>query len=160
MIVAGAVRVLVDPARAMATAQAAAVSELTRTPTGVVDVTDVSGGEPGGILPVRSAPPDAQPEWATASVGESSALAVNAVMAPTPATLDWSPGIENVMPAADPADLARERAELASRAGLSGPGPVPETLAHPDTDTPPAERAQIVVDRSDLLRMFSGLKEE
>ena len=133
LIVAGAVRVLVDSARALATAQAAAVSDQARTPRGVVDVTDPASPGPSG----PSAPAPA-PEWAT-----------------TP-----SPVIENVVPAADPADYARERADLATRAGLSDPGPVPETVARPEANAPAVERAQIVVDRSDLLRMFSGLKEE
>ncbi len=167
LIVAGAVRVLVDPARAMATAQAAALADQARVPRGVVDVTEVPGPGPGGLPtpPMPSAPPADQPEWATASVGPVAANAEQvsappvSVAAPVVAA-DWSPGIENVMPAADPADLARERADLANRAGLSGPGPVPESLVRPDADTPPVERAQIVVDRSDLLRMFSGLKEE
>lgn len=160
LIVAGAVRVLVDPARAMASAQAAVVSDQARTMRGVVDVTDVPGEGPGGPPMSPSALPGAAPEWATASVGHASTPAENAAMAPASSTVDWSPGIENVLPAADPADLARERADLANRAGLSGPGPVPESLVRPEVDTPPAERAQIVVDRSDLLRMFSGLKEE
>jgi hypothetical protein len=37
---------------------------------------------------------------------------------------------------------------------------VPETAVRPEEGVAPPERAQIVVDRSDLLRMFSGLKEE
>ena len=162
LIVAGAVRVLVDPARAMATAQAAVVSDQARTPRGVVDVTDVPGEGPGGLgaPPVPSAPPGAQPEWATASVGPASAQAENPGHVQGSATVDWLPGVESVMPAADPAELARERADLANRAGLSGPGPVPESSVRSETDAPPVERAQIVVDRSDLLRMFSGLKEE
>ena len=148
LIVAGAVRVLVDSARAMATAQAAAVSDQARTPRGVVDVTDAASPGPSGLPSVPSAPPAAAPEWATTSVSSAAVIA------------DRSPGIENVVPAADPADLARERAELATLAGLSDPGPVPETVARLEANAPAAERAQIVVDRSDLLRMFSGLKEE
>ena len=63
-------------------------------------------------------------------------------------------------PAEDPDDLARERASLAAKAGLSGPGPAPEPRRAPDVAAPEPERAQIVVDRSELLRMFSGLKDE
>ena len=161
LIVAGAVRVLVDPARAMATAQAAAIADQARVPRGVVDVTDLPGPGPGGLPtpPIPLAPPATQPEWATASVGPVAVYPEHA-SAPPVSVADWSPGVENVLPAADPADLARERADLANRAGLSGPGLVPESVSHPETDGPPAERAQIVVDRSDLLRMFSGLKEE
>ncbi|MEO6467908.1 MAG: DUF4388 domain-containing protein [Acidimicrobiia bacterium] len=146
LIVAGAVRVLVDSERALATAQAAAVSEQARTPRGVVDVTEAASLG-ASHLPGPSAPA-AAPGWATTSV------------APAAVAADRSPVIENVVPAADPADYARERADLASRAGLSDPGPVPETVARPEADAPAVERAQIVVDRSDLLRMFSGLKEE
>lgn len=148
LIVAGAVRVLVDSARALATAQAGAISDQARTPRGVVDVTEVADPGPIGVSSVPPGLANAQPDWATASV-TSAAVAS-----------DQSPAIENVVPAADPADYARERADLATRAGLSDPGPVPETIARPDADAPAAERAQIVVDRSDLLRMFSGLKEE
>ena len=147
LIVAGAVRVLVDSARALATAQAAAVSDQARTPRDVVDVTELASPGPTSTASGPSEPV-AAPEWATTSVASAAV------------TAERSPVIENVVPAADPADYARERADLATRAGLSDPGPVPETLARPEANAPAVERAQIVVDRSDLLRMFSGLKEE
>ena len=64
-------------------------------------------------------------------------------------------------PLVDPAEeLARTRADLAARAGLGDPGPVPEPVAPAAEEHPERERAQIVVDRSELLRMFSGLKDE
>jgi len=63
-------------------------------------------------------------------------------------------------PADDLDGLARERASLAAKAGLSTPGPVPEPATVPDLAAAEPERAQIVVDRSELLRMFSGLKDE
>ena len=68
--------------------------------------------------------------------------------------------IEHMTPAEDPDDLARERASLAAKAGLSTPGPVPDQAVAPDPVAVEPERAQIVVDRSELLRMFSGLKDE
>jgi len=68
--------------------------------------------------------------------------------------------IERMTPADDPDDLARERASLAAKAGLSTPGPVPEHVVAADPSAVEPERAQIVVDRSELLRMFSGLKDE
>ena len=52
------------------------------------------------------------------------------------------------------------RVALRARAGLSGPGPVPEVAVAVDASAPVVERAQIVVDRSELLRMFSGLKDD
>jgi hypothetical protein len=55
--------------------------------------------------------------------------------------------------------IARERADLAARAGLGDPGPIPEQAA-PGAERAEPERAQIVVDRSELLRMFSGLKDD
>jgi hypothetical protein len=81
-------------------------------------------------------------------------------------TDDPVPDVAPVPVAAGPVDadapvdtdaLARERAELAARAGLDRPGPGEPA---PAPEAPPAERAQIVVDRSELLRMFSGLKDE
>jgi hypothetical protein len=67
--------------------------------------------------------------------------------------------VEILHPATDRDELARERADLASRAGLHDPGPVPDAGSGlPAEDSP--DRAQIVVNRSDLLRMFSGLKDD
>jgi hypothetical protein len=69
-------------------------------------------------------------------------------------------GAGEFVAAEDGAATADERADLAVRAGLSTLGPVPE---QPPAGTPERAapgRAQIVVDRSELLRMFSGLKDE
>ena len=51
-------------------------------------------------------------------------------------------------------------ASLAAKAGLSGPGPVPEHVDVPAPEAVEPERAQIVVDRSELLRMFASLKDD
>ena len=57
---------------------------------------------------------------------------------------------------------ASERAELAEKAGIADPGPAraPDPGPEPAEDAPAPPRAEIVVDRSELLRMFSGLKDE
>jgi hypothetical protein len=125
LVLAGAVRVVVDSERALATARADV--EQDRPPLEVpVDVTTLTA--PAAVdLPVE--------------------LGVDA-------------DVETITPAEDPDDLAKERASLAAKAGLSGPGPSPSQSPEPVADAPPAERAQIVVDRSELLRMFSGLKDE
>jgi hypothetical protein len=121
LVLAGAVRVVVDGDRALATARA-----------------DVEKDRPPLENPV-----------------DVTAMAPLTVELPTD-----DAAVESVAAADDPDDLARERASLAAKAGLSGPGPVPEQLPEPAADAPPAERAQIVVDRSELLRMFSGLKDD
>ena len=166
LILAGAVRVLVDPERALATAQAGAMGDQRRGLGAVLDVTesDLNPGSPGPRGPI------AEPEIVRAPTPIPAAVAAAAVtvapveVAPPAHTPAPAPAparvVETMHPASDPAEFARERAELASRAGLNGPGPVPESVVAPDAGTPPPERAQIVVDRSDLLRMFSGLKEE
>lgn len=92
--------------------------------------------------------------------GRPSPEGIDVTDAPTPEVSTVEVPGEMMSPASDPQDFARERAELAARAGLSGPGPVPETAFAPDASAPVVERAQIVVDRSELLRMFSGLKQE
>jgi len=138
LVVAGDVRVIVDAERALATARASA--ERDRPPLeAALDVTD----DAGAILaaaPVRDELPVPPPEEVPVPVA-----------APAVALVDPSS-------AADDA-LARERADLAARAGLTSAGPVPEQAAA-EPETPAPERAQIVVDRSELLRMFSGLKDE
>jgi hypothetical protein len=59
--------------------------------------------------------------------------------------------------------LERERAELAARAGLRDPGPVPEAgspaAPAPDEDEV-AEDTSITSDRGALLRLFSGLRDQ
>jgi hypothetical protein len=58
--------------------------------------------------------------------------------------------------------LERERAELAARAGLPDPGPVPEA-GEPDEEPEPEERVEetaITSDRGALLRLFSGLRDQ
>jgi len=128
LVLAGAVRVVVDAERALATARADA--ERDRPPLeAALDVTFT-----------------AEPPTVVADV------VVEAAGAPT--------DFETMTPAEDLDDLARERASLAAKAGLSTPGPVPEPAAVPDIAAAEPERAQIVVDRSELLRMFSGLKDE
>ncbi len=124
LVVAGAVRVIVDADRALATARADAESDRVG-PERPVDVTTEPAPAP--------APPAPAPD--------------PVVVAPAPAA---------AVPEGD--QLARERADLASRAGLTDPGPAPEPAAA--ESEPASTRAQIVVDRSELLRMFSGLQDE
>ena len=50
--------------------------------------------------------------------------------------------IETMTPAEDPDDLARERAALAAKAGLSTPGPVPEHAVAPDLGGAPSPSAR------------------
>jgi DNA-binding Lrp family transcriptional regulator len=157
LVVAGAVRVIVDAERALATARASA--ERDRPPLeAALDVTElaqlVRAGEP-----VRDEHPLAPPEVVPMPVV---APVAPAEVVPVPVAAPVVPvAAVAVAPAATDADdaLARERADLAARAGLTSAGPVPET-ATPEPETAAPERAQIVVDRSELLRMFSGLKDE
>lgn len=143
LILAGAVRVVVDAGRALATARAGATESAPFSAAELLDVTE-------STTPVASRPAEAP-------------LAAPAPHVPSP-TYQPVPVaaavVETLRPATDPDELARERADLASRAGLVDPGPglVPEAVPSGDEQDAP-ERAQIVVDRSDLLRMFSGLKE-
>jgi hypothetical protein len=153
LVLAGAVRVLVDSERALATARA----EVERDRPSIGSPVDVTGTPP-------DLPPVAPP-----LVAESPA----AVSAPAPELEHAAVVAEVVAEAGSPAapsgapataaggvsdDLAERRAALAARAGLADPGPMPEPAEAPEPA--PAERAEIVVDRSELLRMFSGLKDE
>lgn len=154
LILAGAVRVLVDPERALAAAQADAIGEYGQGIGAVLDVTEPAPTSMMGSTALEPAP---TPEPAAARVAPPVERQTASVSAPL---------VETMQPASDPVEFARERAELASRAGLTDPGPVPQAAPVPETapmadDTVVApERAQIVVDRSDLLRMFAGLKED
>lgn len=59
--------------------------------------------------------------------------------------------------------LERERAELAARAGLEDPGPMPEAGAVAGAEQPvdePVEDTTITSDRGALLRLFSGLRDQ
>jgi hypothetical protein len=60
--------------------------------------------------------------------------------------------------------LERERAELAAKAGLQGPGPVPEAgspaAGGPADEPDEAEDTTITSDRGALLRLFSGLRDQ
>lgn len=155
LILAGAVRVLIAPDRALASARAGVTGDHTRGLGAVLDVTDP---RPDGAIAEalsRGADPAWTPVTAASAPLVSAAPAPESVPAPGPVSV-----LETMQPASDPVELARERADLAERAGLSDPGPVPENVARPEEGTTPPERAQIVVDRSDLLRMFSGLKED
>lgn len=151
LVMTGAVRVVVGAAHALAAARLDAEGGVRPSPEGLVDVTDAR-----------------DPDWAPIEVSVAAAAPVPVasfeISAETPAeTLVERPvaaPAEMTSPAADPQDFARERAELAARAGLSGPGPVPEVAVAVDASAPVVERAQIVVDRSELLRMFSGLKDD
>jgi len=139
LILAGAVRVIVDADRALAAARAGATESVPLSAAELLDVTE-------STAPVVAPPPPQAPPAAAPPTYEPIPVPVAA--------------IETLRPATDPDELARERADLASRAGLTDPGPglVPEAAQIGDDQDVP-ERAQIVVDRSDLLRMFSGLKE-
>jgi hypothetical protein len=137
LVVSGAVRVIVDAERALATARAAAVDarpsleaalDVTGTDARVVAPDDL------GVLDAPLVAPDGEPVPVAAHVPEPSVAADDA--------------------------LARERADLAARAGLDSPGPAPVPAAAPAPEQVAPERAQIVVDRSELLRMFSGLKDD
>ena len=133
LVLSGAVRVVVGPERALATARAEVESVGRPAADGVLDVTEA------GATPLDPGESVATPALEPAPVGAQGAVAPSAL---------------------DAEDLARERADLAARAGLDGPGPTPESTPPVDPDAPKPERAQIVVDRSELLRMFSGLKED
>ncbi len=162
LVMAGAARVVVGADHALASARLD-VEGMRPAPEGLVDVTDVPDPEvrdpnvpdPAGVpieASVAAAPlVPAAPKVAAAPLEPSVAM---------PHDRPIGAPVEMMSPAHDPEDLARERADLAARAGLSGPGPVPETAVAVDASAPVVERARIVVDRSELLRMFSGLKED
>ncbi|MEP6623734.1 MAG: DUF4388 domain-containing protein [Acidimicrobiia bacterium] len=153
LILAGAIRVVVDAARALATARAGAIDTVLHD--GVLDVTGTDPGPPSaGIAPPDPGPVPAAPEPRPTSVPNPVASGGGA-----PDLRASTSGIETLHPTTDREELARERADLASRAGLSDPGPVPDAGSGAPTPDAP-DRAQIVVDRSDLLRMFSGLKDD
>jgi hypothetical protein len=153
LILAGAVRVVVDAARALATARAGAVEAL--LDGGVLDVTETA--EPSGPVPAAPTSPPVAPPVPRA-VPQPSTGTPGPTGAPNLAAASNS-GIETLTPTTDPDELVRERADLASRAGLADPGPVPDAgSGSPASGV--TDRAQIVVDRSDLLRMFSGLKDD
>ncbi len=154
LILAGAVRVVVDAARALATARAGAVDTLLED-GGVLDVTETATTAASGLEPGRvPVAPESRPVYVPSPV----ASGAGTHGAPDLTAASTS-GIEILHPTTDPDELARERADLASRAGLTDPGPVPDAgSGAPAPDAP--DRAQIVVDRSDLLRMFSGLKDD
>jgi hypothetical protein len=139
LVLAGAVRVIVDADRALATARAHV--EQDRPPLeAALDVT--------AVAPVHVEP------MAAPVIEPMAAPALEVEPVPVAAV-----GVDTL--ATDDADaLARERADLALKAGLGTPGPVPEPMAAPPVEPAVPERAQIVVDRSELLRMFSGLKDE
>ena len=139
LVMAGAVRVVVGAEHALAAARLD-VEGARPVPEGIVDVTDLRHPDAASA----DSPVEMPPEMAPAIPADQ------LVGAPT----------EMTSPPQDPQDFARERADLAARAGLSGPGPVPEAAVAVDASAPVVERAQIVVDRSELLRMFSGLKED
>jgi len=140
LVVAGAVRVIVDAERALATARAGA--ERDRPPLeAALDVTDHARAVHAGISEPAEIP----------------VAPVEEVPVPVAAA---APSLATAATAVTDDALARERADLAARAGLSSAGPAPEPAVAPEPETAPPERAQIVVDRSELLRMFSGLKDE
>ncbi len=140
LVLAGAVRVVVGAERALATARADA--ERDRRPLeAALDVTESFAAPPPDTVPPDTVPPDLVP---------------HAQVVAMPIDVE----VERMAPAADPDDLARERASLAAKAGLSGPGPVPEHVDAPAAEAVEPERAQIVVDRSELLRMFASLKDD
>jgi hypothetical protein len=60
--------------------------------------------------------------------------------------------------------LERERAELAAKAGLQDPGPVPEAgspaAGGPADEPDEAEDTTLTSDRGALLRLFSGLRDQ
>ncbi len=159
LVMAGAARVVVGAERALATARLD-VEGVRSVPEGLVDVTDVRHPD------VRH-PDGASLEF---SVADPALVPVAVFDASMERSLEMPPEMpadrlvgaptEMMSPPPDPQDFARERADLAARAGLSGPGPVPEAAVPVDASAPVVERAQIVVDRSELLRMFSGLKED
>ena len=212
LILAGAVRVLADPVRALATASADVAAEYDQAAGAVVELTELApmttAVEPihatahapvmpihaaahAPVMPIHAAahaPVEPAHAAAHAPVMPAHAAAhapvepahaaahapvmpihaaAHAPVEPAHAAVQEhaslsapAPSVETMQPASDPAEFARDRAELASRAGLTDPGPVPQSPPPADDMVAAPERAQIVVDRSDLLRMFSGLKEE
>ena len=150
LIVAGAVRVVVDAARALATARARAVESV--PPEQVLDVTEAPPMPESAVPAVAHRAPQSAPGPTAPAFGPGSAGAPGL-------RASGVSDVETLHPTTDPDELARERADLASRAGLSDPGPVPDAPSGiPAAEAP--DRAQIVVNRSDLLRMFSGLKDD
>ena len=134
LVVAGAVRVIVDADRALATARAEAESDRVG-PERAVDVTI----EPVPPAPARPSPPAPEP----VPVAAAPAPRPDPVVAPSPAA-----------PALEGDQLARERADLASHAGLTDPGPAPEPAAtepEPAT-TPRADRGGSFRTAADVLR--------
>jgi hypothetical protein len=151
LVLSGAVRVIVDAERALATARAHAE----RDRPGLESMLDMTAttGLPLGL--------ELAAEKVVEGVVEEPVVGAHVVAARVVGEAAAEEHVvETMTPAEDPDDLARERASLAAMAGLSDPGPVPDHAVAPDAAAPEPERAQIVVDRGELLRMFSGLKDE
>jgi hypothetical protein len=109
-------------------------------------------------------PPD--PEDEEDSVVLSS-TAIHAVEEPDGSETNGSQGVVTSVP--DPsADLdrdsiERERAQLAARAGLRDPGPVPDEAPQDAPEAGPSEdedKSSVTTDRGALLRLFSGLRDQ
>lgn len=152
LVLAGAVRVVVGAERALSSARADA--ERAANPASVGDV--------GDVLDVT--------DWGTDVRTEPD----SALTPPLPVEAPAAPVAATTAPAPDSDDeRVRERADLAARAGLgsstapaspappppapdpAGPAPEPSVA-----EAPVVERSEIVVDRSELLRMFSGLQDD
>jgi Domain of unknown function (DUF4388) len=93
--------------------------------------------------------------------------AIHAVVEPDDPSVEGAHEVVTSVP--DPSaeldhdSIERERAQLAARAGLTDPGPVPDN--EPEAGPGPAvpaeeEKASITTDRGALLRLFSGLRDQ
>jgi hypothetical protein len=95
--------------------------------------------------------------------------ALHAVREAEPAAAGGDPiemvtSVPDASPPAPGEALERERAELAAKAGLADPGPVPEpgSPGAPGPDGAEEERSDTTItsDRGALLRLFSGLRDQ
>jgi hypothetical protein len=114
-------------------------------------------------------PPDPEDEAEDEAEDESvvlSSAAIHALEEPDEPEMNGSHEVVTSVP--DPSaeldrdSIERERAQLAARAGLRDPGPVPEESPQDASEIAPTEdeKASVTTDRGALLRLFSGLRDQ